>query len=51
MKRPDSATRPEAGLTVRFTVDDQALSRFVTNTNVALKNDDTDADVAAMVSG
>jgi multiple sugar transport system ATP-binding protein len=51
--RIDSAIRPEAGQTVRFSFDEEALYLFDARTGAALKTktDDTDADVAALVTG
>ena len=51
--RIDSAIRPEAGQTIRFTFDEEALYLFDPATGDALKTktDDTDADVAALVTG
>jgi multiple sugar transport system ATP-binding protein len=51
--RIDSAIRPEAGQTVRFTFDEAALYLFDPETGAAVKTktDDADADVAALVSG
>jgi multiple sugar transport system ATP-binding protein len=51
--RIDSAIRPEAGQQIRFTFDEEALYLFDPATGDALKTktDDTDADVAALVTG
>jgi multiple sugar transport system ATP-binding protein len=51
--RIDSAIRPEAGQKIRFTFDEEALYLFDPATGDALKTktDDTDADVAALVTG
>ena len=51
--RIDSAIRPEAGQKIRFTFDEEALYLFDPANGDALKTktDDTDADVAALVTG
>jgi len=51
--RIDSAIRPEAGQTIRFTFEEEALYLFDPETGASLKTktDDADADVAALVSG
>jgi multiple sugar transport system ATP-binding protein len=51
--RIDSAIRPEAGQKVRFDFDEEALYLFDAESGEALKTktDDTDANVAALVTG
>ena len=51
--RIDSAIRPEAGQTIQFTFEEEALYLFDTRTGEAVKTktDDADADVRALISG